>query len=237
MATRLRWIGTYAHGPGFGALNGSFFWRQLIKIHYIFQISTFWIIGNGMRIAYWYDNWVGAPKYTLGSGQPPPQQPHLSLCDAKSINLLIDPDDSDLHNLVVKEEDDQLVWKWGSRGIYTAGSLYKAMVGIGKIQWPFMRVWTSRVPPTVRVFTTLMLRDKILTHEVMNRRGMHCDMNCILCVNCPIESTLHLLFPLPICDTCVVSSVGILGVHTHAAGPNNPIDMDEITANEGGYAL
>lgn len=197
VATRLRWIGNYANGPGLWALTGSFFWRQLIKVHCIFQLSTYWVVGNGMSISYWYDAWAGQAKARLGLGQPWPAQPQLSLSDAKDINFLIDPEDTELQNIVLTNRDDLMRWKWGNTGTYSASSLYKAMVGIGKTRWPFMIVWKSRVPPTIKVFITMMLRDKILTHDVMNRRGMHCNLACMMCANCPIESTLHLLFLCP----------------------------------------
>ncbi|XP_078170107.1 uncharacterized protein LOC144564383 [Carex rostrata] len=71
------------------------------------------------------------------------------------------------------------------------------MVGAGMIKWAFMEVWTSKAPPTVQVFATMLLKDKILTHEVMEHRGMHCDLDCVMCNDCPVESVLHLLFLCP----------------------------------------
>lgn len=60
-----------------------------------------------------------------------------------------------------------------------------------------MEIWKSKLPPTVKVFASMLLRDKFLTHEVMERRRMHVDPHCLMCKNCPIESTAHLLFLCP----------------------------------------
>lgn len=38
---------------------------------------------------------------------------------------------------------------------------------------------------------------KLLTRDTLRRRGMHIQLNCVLCRNCPVESVLHLLYLCP----------------------------------------
>jgi hypothetical protein len=49
-------------------------------------------------------------------------------------------------------------------------------------------------PLKVRMFTTLMLMDRILTHDTMTSRGMQCDTHCVLCEACQWETELHVFF-------------------------------------------
>lgn len=42
-----------------------------------------------------------------------------------------------------------------------------------------------------------MLHDRILTREVLRRRGIVTDLHCINCENCPVESLVHLIFLCP----------------------------------------
>lgn len=60
-----------------------------------------------------------------------------------------------------------------------------------------VQIWRYKVPPTVKVFAFLMLQNRILTHDVMIRRNMRCDRQCVLCGNCPVESSFHIFFLCP----------------------------------------
>lgn len=60
-----------------------------------------------------------------------------------------------------------------------------------------MEVWKSKLPPSVKVFAIMLLRDKLLTHEVMERRNMHVESHCLMCQNCSFEYAAHLFFLCP----------------------------------------
>lgn len=48
---------------------------------------------------------------------------------------------------------------------------------------------------TVKIFSYLVLKDKILTRDGLSRRGMRIgDLSCVLCTYCERETTIHLLF-------------------------------------------
>ena len=57
-----------------------------------------------------------------------------------------------------------------------------------------MEVRTSAAPSKVKIFTFLLLSDGVLTHDLMQRRGMHCEMTCAMCDVCPVETSHHLFF-------------------------------------------
>lgn len=46
-------------------------------------------------------------------------------------------------------------------------------------------------------FCFLMIRGRILTQDVLRKRGFQCQLGCHMCLDCPIESGLRLLFLCP----------------------------------------
>ena len=94
-------------------------------------------------------------------------------------------------------EDDYIIWRLDQLGQYTSKSIYMAMSSMGKARWDFSFAWKCPVPPTVKIFTFLVLKNKILTKVVLSRRGMNVDLACVLCTACMRETSLHLLFRCP----------------------------------------
>jgi zinc-binding in reverse transcriptase len=80
----------------------------------------------------------------------------------------------------------------------TAKSFYNTIAGGGKIKCRFTQFWKAAAPPTTRIFFYLLIQGRLLTHDVMRKRGMICLMHCPLCRQCPTESALHLFFLCPI---------------------------------------
>lgn len=70
------------------------------------------------------------------------------------------------------------------------------MIGGGKIGWQFLEVWKCKAPHCQDICVPNDWR-KILTHDVIERRRVHCNMRCLMCNDCPVESALHLLFLCP----------------------------------------
>ena len=68
----------------------------------------------------------------------------------------------------------------------------------GKVRWRFAYVWAyvwqCYAPLKVRLFAILSLKDRILTHEVMANRGIHCNLQCVLCADCQLETANNLFF-------------------------------------------
>lgn len=140
----------------------------------------------------WFDNWIGdRPLRHLRDGQPRPPSQLISLQEAVSEELPLTGTVP-----VLTGGEDHAHWRWSANGIYLACSLYNTIISAGKIGWHYMELWTAAAPSKVKFFTYLLLQNRILTHEVM-RRGMQCDMQCVTCDDCPIESSQHLFFECP----------------------------------------
>lgn len=42
-------------------IQGSFFWKDLLKLKLLFDWSTCWNIATGASISYWFDVWIYPP--------------------------------------------------------------------------------------------------------------------------------------------------------------------------------
>lgn len=183
--SRLRTIIVQRPGLLIWAKKGSFFWNQLQAVKGIFDWSTTWIIGDGYRIAYWFDDW--GQGILANSGNLILFR-KFSLGDAAETQLL------PVHGATLTLRDDMLAWRWSATAIYSASSAYKIMIGAGKIRWPFTGIWKLKLPPTVKGFLFLFLKGKILTREVLRRRNFQCELRCEMCNDQQVESALHLFF-------------------------------------------
>jgi zinc-binding in reverse transcriptase len=92
------------------------------------------------------------------------------------------------------EECDSIEWRWAENKQYTAKSAYEKLSGGGKIKDANVQIWKTKTPPTVTIFCFLLLRGKILTRDVLSKQKIHCQMNCVMCLNCGMETAIHLLF-------------------------------------------
>ena len=86
------------------------------------------------------------------------------------------------------------MWKWNASGEYSAASFYKLLVSAGRIRWNYMEIWRAAAPSKVKIFTHLLLKDKILTREVLRRRGLQVAENCVMCDEGALETAHHLFF-------------------------------------------
>lgn len=72
------------------------------------------------------------------------------------------------------------------------------LIGGGLIEWEFKVIWKSNIPPSVKVFTYLLLKNRLLTREILVHRNFNpSETGCPLCENDILESALHLFFNCP----------------------------------------
>lgn len=191
---RLHGNGIQQGGPRTWLVTGSFFWQCLIKMQYLFIWSTYWQIGDGASISFWYDAWNETPLRRLKDGLPRPQLQRISLRDATPIATELAPHVTITHQLTQIHDELRWRWRWSNSGIYSAASFYKNMMWGGRIKWKYEDVWIAPAPAKVRIFTCLLLHNKLLTHEVMATRHFSCDLHCVMCGDGNLETSQHLFF-------------------------------------------
>lgn len=99
-------------GPYAWIKIGSFFWNAIARLKDFCHWCTFWIIGRGDTISFWFDSWCGAP--IISHSDTRPTQQVLSLRDAQPILLEVAP----TCNLVFTDQSDRIQWKWNENGTY-----------------------------------------------------------------------------------------------------------------------
>lgn len=191
---RLISLNSYVIAPKSWMANGSFFWNQLVKIKPLFHWCAHWLVGDSKSISYWYDSWhEGHPIRALKDGIIRPRMQGISLREmlTKWPLVLSVPVNS---IPVFNDQEDLLIWRWSQDGRYSSASVYKILSSAGKVKWRFMVIWRSFAPSKVRIFTYLLLHNRLLTREGMPRRNMNCDEQCPMCSDCQLETAFHLIF-------------------------------------------
>jgi hypothetical protein len=89
-------------------------------------------------------------------------------------------------------EEDLLIWKYESKGVYSSKSLY-AIINFRGVQPVFLpAVWDLKIPPRVQIFLWLLSQNKIMTRDNLRHRGIQETLKCELCSE--LESVKHLFF-------------------------------------------
>lgn len=179
-------------GPKLWIKAGFFFWGCLQNLRPLFVWCTYWSIGDGRSVSFWFDHWGGDP--IVNGGMPMLTWQNLSLQEAMPLLCEMAPQ---IYSRLVEQQNegnDELQWAWSSDGNYSAKSVYKVMISGGKLSWRYSVIWKAKVLPTVKVFAHLLLRKWILSHQMMIQRGLSCEPRCHTCDRCPMETLNHIFF-------------------------------------------
>jgi hypothetical protein len=95
-------------------------------------------------------------------------------------------------SLHLSAEEDSVIWKFDSKGVYSVSSLY-AIVNFGGIMPVHIpAVWRVKVQPRVHVFLWLLANNKLLSKDNLAKRQHVPDIRCIFCNEA--ESVAYLFF-------------------------------------------
>ena len=95
-------------------------------------------------------------------------------------------------SVVLNDEEDQLIWKYKSNGIYSSKSMYAIINFRGVRPLYLPAVWDLKVPPRIQVFLWLFSQNKIMTRDNLRKRGIQKPLECEMCWE--IEYVYHLFF-------------------------------------------
>ncbi|KAJ4777641.1 RNA-directed DNA polymerase (reverse transcriptase)-related family protein [Rhynchospora pubera] len=202
--------------------SGSFFWKDLRSLRYLFQLSVRSNVNCGKNTLFWYDNWSGSNLQLFGY-EPEPFQNHLltlknallswhvyfpAPVTALQAKLHLVLSSLNLHG----NQLDECSWRWRSDGSYSAASIYKTLILAGKTNFPYTFIWKVKAPPSVRLFLYFLALGKILTQEQLLRRNIQVQQRCFLCQQQILETINHLF-----CECnytrAVWNLVGLSGMH------------------------
>ncbi|XP_078174425.1 uncharacterized protein LOC144568068 [Carex rostrata] len=90
--------------------------------------------------------------------------------------------------------EDQLQWNLTSTKLYSSNSFYKVITSTGRTMEGLRFTWHLKIPATIKIFAYLCIQDKLLTQDVLLRRGFECNHSCVQCQRCSLETTHRILF-------------------------------------------
>jgi zinc-binding in reverse transcriptase len=197
----------HTNDPPFWKKKGSFFWAQLYSLRPLFQACITYHIRDGQSISFWYDPWNGPPLLQSSTPHPRPTMQRIGLRGtADRLNRILphprtqqqqQMTDS-IAQLHFAEGEDSMIWKLTKDGSYSTNSFYSFFAGFRKVKGVFGLPWKAEAPPSIKNFFYLLVNDRLLTQQVLIRRKVSYSANgCVMCTNCPVESSLHLFFLCP----------------------------------------
>jgi hypothetical protein len=107
----------------------------------------------------------------------------------------------------LSDEEDEMIWKFTSKGTYSSQSLYKVINFRGTKQVHVSAVWGIKIPPRVHMFLWLLINNWTLTRDNLTKRRKVEDPTCLFCAE--NESCRHLFFDCAVASRCwnVVSDI------------------------------
>jgi hypothetical protein len=164
-------------------------------------------VGDGRRIRVWEDIWFGKsslatqfwPLYVINNEQGASLE---DVWDGSELKLTFRSVSEQnirlwwdlcviMENVTLMNEDDQIIWAFGSSGKYSVQSLYGVIDFRGVVHPVFVHaVWKLIVPPRVHIFLWLMSKGKLLTRDNLVKRKHLNDKSCLFCSE--EESIYHL---------------------------------------------
>ena len=94
--------------------------------------------------------------------------------------------------IVFSDDEDALVCKFNSNGVYSSQSLYKIVNFRGIVPVHVPAVWHLKIPPRIHFFLWLLSKNKLLTRDNLSLRRKVDDQSFLFCME--NESVHHLFF-------------------------------------------
>jgi hypothetical protein len=190
--------------------GSSQFFKSLMWAAKAAKMGYRWKIGNGEKVKFWEDNWLGSSSlaiqlWNLYAIVNEKNKTVHDLWDGNTLKCTfrrrVGPsmfrDWEDILQLAstitLNDEQDELIWTFSSNGIYSSQSLYKIINfrgGVQPVHTP--AVWKLKIPPRIHFFLWLFTKNKILTRDNVGKRKQTEDNICLF-YNEP-ETIQHLFF-------------------------------------------
>ena len=193
--------------------KGSFWWRDLLHLCDKFRGIAKRTVGNGTSVLFWLDVWNdqylkdSLPRlFSFAKNQKISVAQFLSEENMdNNFYLPLSQQDNDeyqqlreiIHSLQVHDEQkDQWTYIWGSSK-YTSKKMYNLPYKFIQPPKPFIWIWDSKCANKLKVFSWLMLVDRLNTRNILRRKKHNIqgnDYSCAICTQQQEETAFHLFF-------------------------------------------
>lgn len=198
--------------------RGSFWWKDILKSLTHFKGMAVATISDGSSCLFWTDLWNGrlfSAQYLelfsfandaaisvqfILSSEDLADSFHLPLSSqaySQFQQLLLLVDDT-----TIQEGKDVWTYIWGSH-LFASSRAYLHLSGSRQVHSVYKWLWSSHCQPRRKFFFWLLLKDRLNTREILQRKSMDLDnYNCELCHFNTEETLLHLFFHCPFAMRC-----------------------------------
>ncbi|RVX18958.1 Transposon TX1 uncharacterized 149 kDa protein [Vitis vinifera] len=188
-------------------------WRDILKESSWCWDNMEFKVGKGTKVSFWTDHWCGNEELA----QTFPQLFELAVQRNASVNEMWDSSLGQggwnirlsrnlndweldalgellqlLRDLRTSLEEDAVIWKGESHGLFRIKDAYKCLAGPNVISFPKKGIWVDKVPTKVAFFAWEASWEKVLTLDKLQRRGWQFPNRCFLC-GCEEENVNHIL--------------------------------------------
>ena len=181
----------------------------------LFNASTTITIGNGNKAHFWHHNWLDgeAPRYLAPHLFQLVSRKNRTVCQELQNGNWIRSLRTRITTSVQIQEfvalwfriqevqltpdvQDSIVWRWTADGNYSTRSAYNIQFQGSHCKFHADLIWKASAENKCKIHAWLLMHDKILTADNLQKRGWPHHEHCVLC-NGPLETGLHLSLLCP----------------------------------------
>jgi hypothetical protein len=211
---RLIWKKYYSEDvPHLSREKGSFWWKDILRLNPVFRGIACCIPSKGDTIGLWEDLFAGVVhSHSLPTLFQFAKDPRISLYKLRISDPLIDcfripmtrqalnefiqlRDLIDNFNASTDNSNDGWTYIWG-RQSFSSRRYYQFHFSSVSPPRTIPWLWKSKCMPKIKLFTWLLLNDRLNTRNILRRRGKFLEegYNCVLCLDLIEETMDHLFF-------------------------------------------
>ncbi len=191
----------------------SYWWKSVLGSKEVFNCGAHFTLGSGKQVELWRDEWGGMtplcrqfPDIYRGVTA---KTRKVSECFGGSgwkwNRILTEVPQVRLHSCAAIRELKELLsrispgrgkdiiqWRRAQSGAFLVKSTYDFLQDGGVRVALFDKLWVTKAPLKVKIFVWTAIKSRILTKDILSRRGWTGDGVCVFCGVAP-ETTNHLL--------------------------------------------
>ncbi len=187
------------------------FWKGVLSTSGPFHTSVGFTLGDGASVSFWNARWNGDvlfPALFVATSQK-----HLSVsswlnrfatnrvhgfdnllgnngqCEVALLNNVVS-------SISLATSADAIYWRWNSKGCFSTRCEYNFLVFDVVDDSRIPHLWNLKIPRRTKIFLWLAARNRVLTADLLVKRGWPGPTICLLCSR-DEECLEHLLFGCP----------------------------------------
>lgn len=179
-------------------------WRKLLKLRDAVKNHVEYLVGDGRQLYLFFDNWLISGPISAEIGTNVRRwgenlrvrdwwKPEGGWTIPNSFRRKYPNIAAEISNIQLSDIPDRARWKLNASGCFFVESMYNSLRIVGSKVPRHRRVRASNIPPKYSFCHWLVMRNSLKTKQLLNKRRMGIDPQCILCCR-QNEDCDHLFF-------------------------------------------